>query len=97
MFRHDEKQRSQDEKMQRRFPQQPRAATPLHSFRTGIDAQSQWAVVSSMLCVRERIAVTLPSSSMPYFLMQLFGVYQIGDDQARSCNVSALSVGKGRP
>src|SRR3546814_6998805 len=52
MFRHDEKQRSQDEEMQQRFPQQPRAPTPLHSFRTGIDAQTQWAVVSSMLCVR---------------------------------------------
>src|SRR3546814_8970621 len=49
MFRHDEKQRSQDEEMQQRFPQQPRAPTPLHSFRTGIDAQTQWAVVSSML------------------------------------------------
>src|SRR3546814_164149 len=28
MFRHDEKQRSQDEEMQQRFPQQPRAPTP---------------------------------------------------------------------
>src|SRR3546814_12513795 len=45
MFRHDEKQRSQDEEMQQRLPQQPRAPTPQIGRAPGRETEGTYVTI----------------------------------------------------